>query len=57
MLLVSHGTEIPYVYGAPTDTSPSAILISRIMTDYWVSFATSLTPNDGLGVPRKYCTL
>ncbi|KAJ7870445.1 esterase 1 [Mycena leptocephala] len=37
----------PYVYGAPSDTSPSAVLISRIMTDYWVSFATSLTPNDG----------
>ncbi|KAJ7866606.1 extracellular triacylglycerol lipase precursor [Mycena olivaceomarginata] len=53
---VSHGTEIPYVYGAPTDTSPSAILISRIMTDYWVSFATSLTPNDGLGVPRPEWT-
>jgi carboxylesterase type B len=53
---VSHGTEIPYVYGAPTDTSESAILISRTMTDYWVSFATSLTPNDGLGVPRPEWT-
>ncbi|KAJ7835984.1 extracellular triacylglycerol lipase precursor [Mycena leptocephala] len=44
---VSHGSEIAYVYGAPADTSASAVLISRIMTDYWVSFATSLTPNDG----------
>ncbi|KAJ7111474.1 extracellular triacylglycerol lipase precursor [Mycena epipterygia] len=50
---VSHGTEIPFVYGAPSDTSASALLISRVMVDYWVSFATSLTPNDGLGVPRN----
>ena len=24
------------------------------MIDYWVSFATSLDPNDGLGLPRKF---
>ncbi|KAJ7742577.1 extracellular triacylglycerol lipase precursor [Mycena metata] len=53
---ISHGSEIPYVYGAPADTSASAILISRLMTDYWVSFATSLTPNDGLGIPRPEWT-
>ncbi|KAJ7937846.1 esterase 1 [Mycena leptocephala] len=53
---VYHASEIPYVYGAPSDTSPSAVLISRIMTDYWVSFATSLTPNDGLGTPRPEWT-
>ncbi|KAJ7243603.1 extracellular triacylglycerol lipase precursor [Mycena haematopus] len=53
---VSHGTEIVYVYGAPADTSESAVLISRLMTDYWVSFATSLTPNDGLGFPRPEWT-
>ncbi|KAF7366897.1 Carboxylic ester hydrolase [Mycena sanguinolenta] len=53
---VSHGSEVTYVYGAPTDTSASAILISRLMTDYWVSFATSLTPNDGLGIPRPEWT-
>ena len=23
------------------------------MIDYWLSFATSLDPNDGLGLPRK----
>ncbi|KAJ7750701.1 extracellular triacylglycerol lipase precursor [Mycena maculata] len=49
---VDHGSEVSYVYGAPADNSSSAALISRIMTDYWVSFATSLTPNDGVGVPR-----
>ncbi|KAJ7118477.1 extracellular triacylglycerol lipase precursor [Mycena crocata] len=53
---VTHSTEILYVYGAPSDTSPSATLLSHIMTDYWVSFATSLTPNDGLGVPRPEWT-
>ncbi|KAJ7118439.1 extracellular triacylglycerol lipase precursor [Mycena crocata] len=56
VLGVMHASEIAYVYGAPADTSPSALLISRIMTDYWVSFATSLTPNDGLGVPRPEWT-
>ncbi|KAJ7510728.1 esterase 1, partial [Mycena galericulata] len=53
---VFHSAEIDYVYGAPNDTSPSSILLSRTMTDYWVSFATSLTPNDGLGVPRPEWT-
>ncbi|KAJ7507037.1 extracellular triacylglycerol lipase precursor [Mycena galericulata] len=53
---VFHSAEIYYVYGAPNNTAPSAILLSRIMTDYWVSFATSLTPNDGLGVPRPEWT-
>lgn len=27
------------------------------MMDYWISFATSLTPNDGKGVPRTYSVL
>ncbi|KAF7343272.1 Carboxylic ester hydrolase [Mycena venus] len=53
---VSHGSEVPYVYGAPTDTSASATLISHLMIEYWVSFATSLTPNDGLGIPRPEWT-
>ncbi|KAJ6504351.1 extracellular triacylglycerol lipase precursor [Mycena vitilis] len=49
---VAHDDEIPYVYGLPVDSSPSAILLSQLMPNYWISFATSLTPNDGLGVPR-----
>ncbi|KAJ7206513.1 extracellular triacylglycerol lipase precursor [Mycena pura] len=53
---VTHASEIAYVYGSPSDPSPAATLISRVMTDYWVSFATSLTPNDGLGVPRPEWT-
>ncbi|KAJ7105293.1 extracellular triacylglycerol lipase precursor [Mycena epipterygia] len=53
---VSHGSEVLFVHGAPNDTSASALLISRVMIDYWVSFATSLTPNDGLGTPRPEWT-
>ncbi|KAJ7023451.1 extracellular triacylglycerol lipase precursor [Mycena alexandri] len=49
---VPHSSEIRYVYGAPTDTSASSVLISRLMIEYWVSFTTSLTPNDGQGIPR-----
>ncbi|KAJ7734185.1 extracellular triacylglycerol lipase precursor [Mycena maculata] len=54
---VDHGADLTYVYGSPKDTSASSILLSQIMVDYWVSFATSLTPNDGLGVvPRPQWT-
>ncbi|KNZ71681.1 Lipase 2 [Termitomyces sp. J132] len=49
---VFHGSEIAFVYGnliAPTQTS---LVLSSIMMEYWISFATSLDPNDGFGVPR-----
>jgi len=49
---VSHGREVAFVYGVPPDNSTSAITLSRIMIDYWVSFATSLDPNDGRGISR-----
>jgi len=52
--LVSHGSEVTYVYGAPSDQSASSLHLSSIMIDYWVSFATSLDPNDGRGNPRKF---
>ncbi|KAJ7292498.1 extracellular triacylglycerol lipase precursor [Mycena rebaudengoi] len=51
---VTHATEITYVYTVPNDRSASALKISSLMTDYWVSFATSLDPNDGRGVPRPH---
>ncbi|KAF4613207.1 hypothetical protein D9613_010914 [Agrocybe pediades] len=51
---VFHGSEVPYVYGAPSDTSASSLHVSSLMIDYWVSFATSLDPNDGKGVPRPH---
>ncbi|KJA23957.1 hypothetical protein HYPSUDRAFT_1079387 [Hypholoma sublateritium FD-334 SS-4] len=49
---VDHGSEVLFVYGAPPDTSAPALHLSSIMIDYWVSFATSLDPNDGHGNPR-----
>jgi acetylcholinesterase len=51
VLPVSHGSEVVFVYGQPPQT-PSSIKLSSIMIDYWVSFATSLDPNDGRGNPR-----
>ncbi|CAK5277527.1 unnamed protein product [Mycena citricolor] len=53
---VAHGSEVFYVFGTPADTSSASVTISRIMTDFWISFATSLTPNDGLGIPRPEWT-
>ena len=53
LITVSHGSETFFVYGAPPEQSASAKNLSKIMVDYWVSFATSLDPNDGLGNPRK----
>ncbi|KAJ6605909.1 extracellular triacylglycerol lipase precursor [Mycena sp. CBHHK59/15] len=54
---VAHGSDVPYVYGDPADQSPASIFLSDVIIDYWVSFATSLTPNDGHGVvPRPEWT-
>ncbi|KAK7042228.1 carboxylic ester hydrolase [Favolaschia claudopus] len=51
---VAHLSEIPYVYGditvAGNGTGPGTL--SEIMQDYWLSFATSLNPNDGKGASR-----
>ncbi|KAJ3875865.1 extracellular triacylglycerol lipase precursor [Lentinula edodes] len=49
---VSHGSEIVFVYGAPPNTNASATGLSEAMIEYWVSFATSLDPNDGKGISR-----
>ncbi|KAF9545226.1 esterase 1 [Agrocybe pediades] len=49
---VSHASELDFVYGVPPTTSDNAVQLSRMMVDYWVSFATSLDPNDGKGTQR-----
>ncbi|PBK90719.1 extracellular triacylglycerol lipase precursor [Armillaria gallica] len=51
---VSHGSEVAFVFGDPEtrNQSASANRLSIAMIDYWVSFATSLDPNDGRGSPR-----
>jgi acetylcholinesterase len=56
-LPVSHGSDIPYVFGfayPPSSVpSPAAAEFSEQVIDYWVSFATGLDPNDGLGSERE----
>ncbi|KAF8208088.1 esterase 1 [Mycena galopus ATCC 62051] len=51
---VTHTSELIYLYGLNTDFGrpASAIALGTQMIDYWVSFATSLDPNDGLGSAR-----
>ena len=50
---VTHGSEIPYVYGNVTQATKSDTLLSNNIMDYWISFVTSLDPNDGRGNQRK----
>jgi carboxylesterase type B len=54
---VLHSAELPFVFGNLTVSeigilSPSSSNLSTIIIDYWVSFATSLDPNDGHGTAR-----
>jgi carboxylesterase type B len=51
---VVHVQEKPYVYGHTAAFSQESRLLSDRIMDYWISFATSLTPNDGLGVERPH---
>jgi len=48
---VSHASEIPYLFPdlAKKNEQSSTTRLSRVMLDYWISFAVSLTPNDGKG--------
>ncbi|KAF8918343.1 Alpha/Beta hydrolase protein [Mucidula mucida] len=49
-----HAFLMFFVYGLVPflNETVSSIALSRVMIDYWLSFATSLDPNDGLGVSR-----
>ncbi|KAJ7291433.1 esterase 1 [Mycena rebaudengoi] len=52
---VYHGSEIRYVYGSglgDPGVPASDANLSKMMIDYWLSFATFLDPNDGRGQPR-----
>lgn len=55
LLPVLHGLEILYVYGflPLVNGSASALQLGGQIMDYWISFATSLDPNDGRGSQRK----
>ena len=47
---VYHSAELYYLFGNTSTTGPPKVAnLSRRMLDYWISFAVSLTPNDGKG--------
>ncbi|KAF8961997.1 esterase 1 [Flammula alnicola] len=49
---VTHSSEILYVFNELENRTSTAVLLSNIMQDYWISFATSLDPNDNRGHER-----
>ncbi|KAJ8468673.1 hypothetical protein ONZ45_g17162 [Pleurotus djamor] len=50
---VAHSANIPFVYGQPqAPVSDSSRRLSVQMMDYWLSFAYTQTPNDGIGSTR-----
>jgi acetylcholinesterase len=53
VLGVNHSSELSYLFGAfGFSGPPEHPLLSQVMLDYWISFAVSLTPNDGKGTSR-----
>ncbi|KAI0735219.1 extracellular triacylglycerol lipase precursor [Earliella scabrosa] len=55
MLGVSHAAELFNVYGQSVIVPHVNVDFSDVpMMDYWISFATSLDPNDGRGEPRLH---
>jgi len=47
---VYHGSELLYLFvDLGTNAPPNVANLTRIVLDYWISFAVSLTPNDGKG--------
>ncbi|KAJ7923534.1 extracellular triacylglycerol lipase precursor [Mycena leptocephala] len=55
---IPHASEVSYVYGRPVITfvTPGSTeafdALSPVMMDYWISFASTLDPNDDKGVKR-----
>jgi acetylcholinesterase len=50
---VFHSIELNYLFGDVSKNGPpKSAKLSRAMLDYWISFAVSLTPNDGKGTNR-----
>jgi acetylcholinesterase len=55
---VSHASELNYLFGDVSKNGPpKSAKLSRAMLDYWISFAVSLTPNDGKGTNRPHWEL
>jgi acetylcholinesterase len=53
---VTHTMELPYLFGdlAKKNVPSNTAWLSRVMLDYWISFAVSLTPNDGKGTNSMF---
>ncbi|KAL1727188.1 Alpha/Beta hydrolase protein [Schizophyllum commune] len=49
---VTHSSNVLYQFGTETAASPEDAALATSIMDYWMSFATSLDPNDGLGSQR-----
>ncbi|KAL1750914.1 Alpha/Beta hydrolase protein [Schizophyllum commune] len=49
---VTHSSNVLYQFGTETAASPEDAALATSIMDYWLSFATSLDPNDGLGSQR-----
>ncbi|KAJ7590024.1 esterase 1 [Mycena floridula] len=56
---VAHGNDLFYLFGwLPLfNGTQESIEFAQVMRDYWISFATSLDPNDGRGTTRPYWPL
>lgn len=50
---VNHDSDLAYLFlDMRKNGSPKTAKLSCAMLDYWISFAVSLTPNDGKGTER-----
>ncbi|KAF8154292.1 esterase 1 [Crassisporium funariophilum] len=49
---ITHSSEIFYVFNTLAKITPTAVALSSVMQDYWISFATNLDPNDNHGNKR-----
>jgi acetylcholinesterase len=53
---VYHGLDSDYLFDKLQfeNATASALHLAEVVIDYWVSFITSLDPNDGKGTQREY---
>ncbi|KAH6896277.1 triacylglycerol lipase 3 [Coprinopsis sp. MPI-PUGE-AT-0042] len=49
---VPHAAELPYLFGTSTDPAPAGQHLSKLVMEYWISFAVNLDPNDNKGFKR-----
>ncbi|KAI9512213.1 extracellular triacylglycerol lipase precursor [Russula earlei] len=51
---VYHASDLAYLFTDVAKDGSETAWLSRAMLDYWISFAVSLTPNDGKGTNRPH---